>query len=110
MDRPIDEEEQFWLSYFSQHPRPQDLPDLPEGEPLAQEWKTFKREVVRLLAEGHVGRHALIKGEVVVSVWDTLRDACQAGHDRFGLEPFMVHEIQPVERPIRIGYYFRCRK
>ncbi len=89
--------------------RPQDLPDLPDTDPLAREWRAYKREVGRLLAEGHAGRHALVKGDEVVSVWDTRRDALQAGHDRFGLAAFMVHQIEPVERPLRAGYYLRCR-
>jgi len=109
MGEPIDAEKQWWISYTQQLPRPQDLPDLPEEHPLAQEWKTFKREIGRLLMEGHNGRHALIKADQVLSVWDTFDDAYQAGCDRFGLGVFMVQEIQPVERPIRIGYYLRCR-
>jgi hypothetical protein len=108
MSQPIDEQRQEMMAYHLQLPRPQDLPDLPEDDPLAREWRTYKREVVRLLAEGEVGRHALVKGDAVVSIWDTRRDAIQAGRERFGLEVFMVHEIQPVERPIRIGPYFRC--
>jgi hypothetical protein len=109
MHEPIDAEKQWWISYTQQLPRPQDLPDLPEDHPLALEWKTYKREIGRLLAEGNVGRHALIKGDKVVSVWDTHGDAYQAGRERFGLGVFMVQEVQPVDRPVRIGYYLRCR-
>jgi hypothetical protein len=32
-------------------------------------------------------------------VWDTWRDAIQAGYDRFGLKPFLVKQIQETERP-----------
>jgi hypothetical protein len=109
MGEPIDAEKQWWISYFQQQPRPQDLPDLPEEHPLAREWKTFKRAIGRLLAEGHVGRQALIKADQVLSVWDTRFDAVQAGRERFGLGGFMVKEIQPVERPLRYGYYRLCR-
>lgn len=106
--RPIDEEEQWWTAHNFQLPRPQDLPDLPDGAPLAEEWRTYKRAVVRLLAEGHAWRHALVKGDAVVSVWDTRRDAIQAGRERYGMALFMVHEIQPVERPIRVGRQLPC--
>jgi hypothetical protein len=51
--------------------------------------------VQRLLDEGHAGRHALIKGDEVVSIWDTQRDALQAGCDKFGLEDIAVVKIQP---------------
>jgi len=36
--------------------------------PLEREAETYRREVVRLLAEGHAGRHVLIKGDEVVSL------------------------------------------
>jgi hypothetical protein len=63
--------------------------------PLERKAETYRREVGRLLAEGHAGRHALIKGEEVVSIWDTQRDALQAGRDQFGLEDIAVVKIDP---------------
>ena len=69
--------------------------------PLEREAETYRREVGRLLAEGHAGRHALIKGGEVVSIWDTQRDALQAGCEKFGLDPFAVVKIdaRDPERP-----------
>ena len=84
------------------------LPDMPEGQPGAEELKTFKREAPRLLAEGHKGRFALIKGDRVWSVWDTQRDAIQAGQERFGQGPFTVQEVQWYVRRQRWGYYRTC--
>src|SRR4051812_337473 len=52
--------------------------ELPEGRPdspLYQEWNFYRREVGRLLAEGHEGRWALIKGEGIVGIWDTEAEA-----------------------------------
>jgi hypothetical protein len=63
--------------------------------PLEREAETYRREVQRLLDEGHAGRHALIKGDEVVSIWDTQRDALQAGCDKYGMEPFAVVKIDP---------------
>jgi hypothetical protein len=60
---------------------------------LEAEARTYRREVERLLAEGHAGRHALIKGDEVISVWDTQRDALQAGREKFGLEDIAVVRI-----------------
>ena len=62
---------------------------------LEQEFETYRRELPRLLQEGHAGRWALIRGDEVVSVWDTQRDLLQAGHERFALEPFAVKHIDP---------------
>jgi hypothetical protein len=70
---------------------------------LERELETYRREVARLLAEGHRDKFALIKGEQVDSVWDTQDDALRAGYDRFGLdEPFMVKQIKDAEKV----YYF----
>jgi hypothetical protein len=85
-----------------------EIPDPAEGEPFADEWKTFKREVYRLMCHGGRGRFALIKGDKVVSVWDTHNDAIQAGRERFGQEPFMVQEIQLYVKPLRSGYVRLC--
>ncbi len=60
-----------------------------------QEIATYLRELPRLLAEGHAGRHALVKGNEVLSVWDTQGDAIQAGCERFGIEPIFVKTIDP---------------
>ncbi len=84
-------------------------PDIPDGQPFAQEWKTFKREVSRLLAEGHRGRFAVIKGNEIVSIWDTVRDAEQAARERFGPETLFVQEVQLFVRPLRWGYWRPCR-
>jgi hypothetical protein len=59
-----------------------------------RELATYRRELARLLLGGEVGRFALIHGDEVVSVWDTRRDAVQAGHDKFGTAPFLVQQIQ----------------
>src|SRR5437588_10046847 len=60
-----------------------------------REIATYLRELPRLLAEGHAGRHALVKGEEILSVWDTQGDALQAGRERFGLDPIFVKAIDP---------------
>lgn len=64
-------------------------------EPLAQELRTFLRELPRLLAEGNEGRFALVKGSDIVSVWDTSDDAYQAGCERYGMGPFLAQPINP---------------
>src|SRR5882762_647390 len=60
-----------------------------------REIATYRRELPRLLEEGEAGRHALIKGDEVLSIWDTQGDAIQAGRERFGLEPIFVKVIDP---------------
>lgn len=60
-----------------------------------REIATYLRELPRLLEEGHAGRHALVKDDEILSIWDTQGDAIQAGCERFGLEPIFVRTIDP---------------
>ena len=49
-----------------------------------------------LLADGYEGKHVLVQGDQVLTVWDTLADALQAGYERFGLDvPFLCQPIDP---------------
>jgi hypothetical protein len=84
------------------------VPDIPDGEPFAQEWQTFKREVYRLVGEGQAGRFALLKGDQLVGVWDTRLAAAEAGRQQFGGEPFLIQEIQLYLPSLRFGYYRTC--
>jgi len=64
---------------------------------FTKELATYEREKSRLVAESE-GKFALIRGDVVVSVWDTYEDALQAGYTQFGLEPFLVKQIQGIDQ------------
>lgn len=66
---------------------------------LEREWDTFSKELPRLLAEGHRGKYALIQGETVHDIVDTLEEALAAGYDRFALEPFLAQEINDDPKP-----------
>jgi hypothetical protein len=84
------------------------VPEPPGGERFLEEWKTFKREVYRLMCCGNRGRFALIKGERVISIWDTENDAIQAGRERFGQEPLFIQEVQLYLKPLRSGFIRLC--
>jgi hypothetical protein len=62
---------------------------------IRTEIRTYLRELRRLLAEGQEGRFVLIKGDEVLSVWDTFDDACQAGRERFPLGVAFL--AQPID-------------
>src|SRR5438093_812767 len=47
------------------------LADPIRGSPIAAEWDYYRREVGRLLAEGHEGKWVLIKGEQIVGIWSS---------------------------------------
>ena len=59
--------------------------------------QTYRRELPRLVQEGHAGRYALIRDDQVVSIWDTVGDALQAAGERFGLEPVATYQINPLD-------------
>ena len=66
----------------------------------AEGWRVFKKEIAtylrefpRLIAEGHVGEHVLIRGNKVLGIWKERPDAVAAGRARFGLEPIYVQTI-----------------
>ena len=65
----------------------------------------YLRELPRLLAEGYISQHALVKGDEVLSVWETHGDAIQAGCERFGTEPIFVKKIDPRD-PERYALFF----
>jgi hypothetical protein len=56
---------------------------------------TYLRELPRLLDEGWSGKHAIIHGNDVVSIWDTQNDAIQAAREKFGPDaPIFVKSIE----------------
>jgi hypothetical protein len=74
-------------------------PDVPAEtrQRLEQEFATYRRELPRLLAEGHANRFALIRENQVLSIWDTQRDAIQAAVERFGTQPVTINKINPLD-------------
>ncbi len=74
------------------------------GHVSAEQWdraqrdlQTYRRELPRLLQEGHAGKYAIIRDDQIVSIWDTLGDALQATGDRFGLEAVATYQINPLD-------------
>lgn len=68
---------------------------------MRAEMEAYYRALPRLLEDGEEGRHVIVKGSTVYSVWDTFRDARQRGGELFGMEQFMVQE---VDSRFLVGY------
>ncbi|MCI0461539.1 MAG: hypothetical protein L0Z62_31705 [Gemmataceae bacterium] len=82
-----------------------ELPDCPPGSEGDQEWDTFRRELPRLLAEGHEGKFALIKGDAIVGIYPTSDEGVRAGYAQFGLNDlFLVQPIRTWERLLRLPW------
>lgn len=85
------------------------LPASKPGDAFFDEWNTYCREAGRLLAEGHEGKHVLIKGKEIVGLFETWDAARKAGLKAFLLEPFFVHCIRTLEPYLRIrGSNYPC--
>jgi len=94
------------LSLEPADPQPFAEPDLPPatpGSPFAEEWELFRSEVGNLLADGGRGRFALVKSGQPITVWDSLRDAAQAGQLLYGAEACLIQPILPRLRSLRVG-------
>lgn len=66
------------------------------SEPLQVELETYEKHRDSLL--GKEGKYVLIHGAEIAGLWDTYEDAIQAGYQKFGLGPFLVKQIQGIER------------
>ncbi len=72
---------------------------------LEREMKTYQEKLPGLKADE--GKYVLIQGEEVAGVFTSAEDALKAGYDRFGLEPFLVKQIQAIERVQFISRYVK---
>jgi hypothetical protein len=107
--------ERVWVLAHPQPPLPPAEPrtvhytELPESAsgPLAAEWNVYRREVGRLLAEGHEGRWVLIKGEEIIGVWDTEGEADRVRLDRFLMQDVLLKQILTREPALRGGGHHR---
>ena len=79
-----------------------ELPEAEPGSPCCNEWNAYRREVARLLREGQGGRHALIKGETIIGIYDTDEAARADGLRRYLREPFLVQPIRAEEPYLRV--------
>lgn len=78
------------------------LPATPSLTPeerarLERDFETYRRELPRLLQEGHANRYVIIRDDHVVSIWDTASDAIQAACEKFGLEPVAINKLNPQD-------------
>ena len=84
-----------------------DLAEAPPGSRIATEWNFYLKQVGRLLAEGHEGRWVLIKGEEIIGIWDTQKEADQVRVQRFLKQDVLIHQVLTFEPVLRGPTYFR---
>ena len=86
-----------------------ELAEAAPGSRIAAEWNFYRKQVGRLLAEGHEGQWVLIKGEEIIGIWATQQEADAVRVQRFLLQDVLIHQIQSRE-PVLRGptLYRRC--
>jgi len=80
------------------------LADLPPDDVLFHEWNTYRRELPRLLQEGHERKFGLFKGDAVVGIFETDEEATAAGYAKFTSGSFMVRPILEYEPQLRVSW------
>jgi hypothetical protein len=91
------------------------LPEARADSPLYHEWNTYRREVSRLLAEGHEGRWVLITDREIVGLWDTQEETDRVAAVRFPARSVLIKQVltrEPIIRCTRLlypGFLNKCR-
>ena len=63
---------------------------------LEKEIATYNRKLPELAADE--GKFVLIHGDDVIGTFTSYDDAIKEGYEKFKLEPFLVKQIQTIER------------
>jgi hypothetical protein len=63
---------------------------------LEKEFATYKTKLPELHEQQ--GKFAVIHGDSLFGVYGTYDDALKAAYDKYGLEPFLVKQIQVAEQ------------
>jgi len=87
-----------------------ELPEDTSASPIAGEWNLYRREVGRLLAEGHEGKWVLIKGERIVGMWATKEEAKRASDEWYPLQHVLIHQVQEREPVVFCTWMWRPRR
>ncbi len=82
---------------------PGKAPQPPGVEVLEREINTYRDRLAQLLPQE--GKFVLIHGKDVVDVFASYEDALKRGYEQFGLEPFLVKQIQRVEQALWISRF-----
>lgn len=75
---------------------------------LERELATYKEKLPELIANNNEGKFALIHGDAVVDVFGTYEDAIKEGYAKFGLEEFLVKQVQMIEQVHFISRLIPC--
>jgi hypothetical protein len=78
-----------------------ELPEDKGDDAPARDWNLYRREVARLLAEGHEGKWVLINGAKIIGIWNTRQEAEQVRLRDFLMQDVLLQEIRTWEPLLR---------
>lgn len=73
---------------------------------LSTEWNYFRREIPRLLAEGHEGQWAGVVGEDVIGFWATREEADAACQERYPGRPVLIQSVRERYQVVRVRWRY----
>jgi hypothetical protein len=65
--------------------------------PLEEELKIYEENKSELVKKAN-GKYVLIKGKIIVDIFESEQDAIKTGIGKFGNVPFLVKKIEEVEQ------------
>jgi hypothetical protein len=77
------------------------LPEDTSGGRGSAEWNLYRREVSRLLAEGHEGKWVLLQCEQIIGIWDTEAQARAVAVERYLMQPIVIRQVREREPLLR---------
>ena len=80
-----------------------EVPPFPPDTPFAAEWNALRRAMPQLLADGHDGHTALIRGDTIIGVYEDRTEALTEGYRRFPDGRYIVPHIESRIRVVKLG-------
>jgi hypothetical protein len=82
-----------------------EMAEASANSPIYRESQTFRRELPRLLAEGHEDKWALIKGDEVIGLFATFDEGARVGYEKYLQDPFLVQPVREWQLLLRLSRY-----
>jgi hypothetical protein len=79
-----------------------ELPEEAADSSIATEWRCFRREVGRLLEEGHEGKWVLIKDEQIIGIYETFRGAREIALQKYLGQSVLIQQVRSREPILRV--------
>jgi hypothetical protein len=83
-----------------------EVAEIPPDSPIYAESKTFRRELPHLLAAGHEGKWALIKGTEIIGLFGTFDEGYRTGRQQYQFQPFIVQPVREWQPLLRMKVHF----